>query len=182
MQEGEWRTRRQGKRALRCARTAAKAAGDGRHGGLRLPVHPARQRWSVRRRQVSWLTGQHHRPCLPGPFRSSGPPRKGWTGQRLTADSCGGQPPTCPRTDGPARAHGVPFSPARAGPATGGTCPPRQPAARGDQGVFRLAVHLKLHGLFVPQSRFTPAHVPLSGICSSLPSQAVSTRSVPPPP
>ena len=35
---------------------------------------PARQRWFVRRWQVSWLTAQHPWPCLPEPAGFSGPP------------------------------------------------------------------------------------------------------------
>jgi hypothetical protein len=56
---------------MNCAHTAVMAACYGKHGLLPLPVHPAQELWSVRRRQVSWLAGQHLQPRLPKPMRGS---------------------------------------------------------------------------------------------------------------
>ena len=77
-------------------------------------------------------TMETHRlwPCLPELLRSSGPPRRrgGWaSGSPLTvAGAAADLPPDL----SPARVHGVPFSPARAGPTIEQLCPRRCPATR----------------------------------------------------
>jgi len=48
----------------------------------------------------------------------SGPPLARRTGQRLTANSCGGSRRLAPGPCGPAGTHGVPFYPVRTGPST----------------------------------------------------------------
>jgi hypothetical protein len=74
------------------------------------PTHPARWRL-VRRRQVSWLTGQSFWPCLPEPRWSSGPPSERWTGQRLAADSCGSSRRLAPGPPTPPGRTAFPFHP-----------------------------------------------------------------------
>src|ERR1700730_16861493 len=87
-------------------------------GRLHTARHPAWQRWFARRRQVSWLAGQRLRPRLPEsePIQWHAPLR-----DEQTSDSpltVAGAAADLPSDLGPARTHGVPFSPARAGPST----------------------------------------------------------------
>src|SRR5690242_7927675 len=77
--------------------------------------------WLVRRWQVSWLVTLAACALLLSvlssrALRLSDPP-EGWTDRQRVADSCGGSRRLAPGID-PARAHGIPFSPARAGPST----------------------------------------------------------------
>src|SRR6185437_4817652 len=109
---------------------ARKAACDGWHGSSPTPGAP-RPAALVSATPAGLLARGSTPPALPSrALELSGPLPRGSgraSGSPLTVAGAAADLP--PDRD-PARAHGVPFSPARAGPTTGRVCPDRSPATR----------------------------------------------------